>query len=252
MEEKMGTKQENIVEFYPKIENVLTDISLNCYFRPLLTYNYNIDDKYYQIHLLCTDGLYCEGKIKYSESNFFGFDYNGGKYKFLGNIKCFMNYKIIPKLYDFLLKDFMEKKDDYLNNKVSTDTYLGSISDKICKLFPAKYSDSITDYAEAFYSYEFTKYYYEQTGKHKHISVVTENYGENEDDFLLSKNDALNILEEYFINLKYMQKNTYEITKEMFCCAVESSRFMSIIGGRLVFTLLDKNNDKVYLLEYTT
>jgi len=239
-----------MIELYPKIENVLADTSLKCYFRPLLTYKHTVDRKEYQIHLLGTDGLFCEEKFKNAESNFFGFDYNGGKYIFSGNIECFAECDKIPIVYDFLCQDFQNKKENYLSNKVTTEIYLKGIRAKLKKLAIFEDFNNITYYAEAFYCYEFTKYYYEKTGKHKHISVVTEDYGENEDDFLLDKAFALNVLEEFFVNLKWNLENDYGITKDMFCCAVERYRFMSICGGGVVFTLLDKNADKVYVLEY--
>jgi hypothetical protein len=112
--------------------------------------------------------------------------------------------------------------------------------------------ENILYYAEAFYGYEFTKYYYEKTGTHRHISVVTEGYGENTNDFLLKKDDAINMLGEFFINLKYNLQNDYDINEEAFCCAADEWRFTSIICSCEVFALLNKNADKVYILEYFT
>lgn len=237
------------VIFYPNAEDVLDDPSLQCYFRPLLSYECERDSEKYKIHLLGTDGLYCEAGFKYSENNFFGFDYNRGKYRFLGNIECFEGYDQIPSFYNLLKKDFEEYKNEYLRNKVTTSNYLDVLQNKLGDVMTDSL-ESLSYYAEAFYSYEFTKYYYQTTGKHQDISVLTESYGKNEDDFLLSESDAMNILDEFFINLEWNLQNDYAISKEMLCCATERYRFMSIIGGGTVFALLDSKNDKVYILEY--
>ena len=238
------------IEIYPKIENVLADTQLKCYFHPLLTYTYTLSQKDYKIHLLATDGLYCEKIFLNSENNFFGFGYNDGKYEFLGNIECFVEYDKIPMVYDFLIKDFQENKDAYLQNKISTQAYLKKIEDKLKKLANFKDFDYMNYYAEAIYSYEFTKYHYEKTGIHSHISVITENYGKDDSDFLLAKDDALGILDEFFMNLQWNLQNDYGVSKAMFCCATDTYRFMSIIGGSVAFAFLDKSLDKVYILEY--
>jgi hypothetical protein len=250
-EQKQKTNLESSqIELYPQIENILADTSLKYYFRPLLTNTQVIDGKEYKFHLLGTDGLFCEKKFKNSEGYFFGFDYNNGKYKFLGKLECFEEYEKIPALYDFLQQDFRNKKDEYLNSKLKFNDYFKQIEKELKKNTNFNNFYYVECYADAFYSYEFTKYHYEQTGIHKHISVLTENYGENEDDFLFSRDNAMNVLEEFFINLEYNLENDYGINKEMFCCATDEFRFMSICGGGMVFVLFDKNNDKIYLLRY--
>ena len=242
----------DVIELYPKIENVLADTSLKCYFHPLLTYRHTINGKDYKIHLLGTDGLYCEESFLNSERNFFGFDYNDGKYKFLGNIECFIGYEKIPMVYDFLIRDFQENKDGYLSGKVSTEKYLKGIENELKKLANFENFDAITYYAEAIYSYEFTKYNYEKTGEHVHISAITDNFVKDKNNFLLDKNDALSVLDEFFINLQWNLENDYGISKDMFCCATDRFRFMSIVGDGMVFALLDKSVEKIYILEYSS
>lgn len=247
-------KKEDFVEknssvtLYPPLHAVLEDVTLACYFRPLMTYLYKINNKEYKIHLFGTDGLFCVKVNKYAESNFFGFQYNNGVYKFLGNIETFFEYDKIPSLYKFLKDDFEDKKDNYLINKIKIKDYINSLHQHLNK-FNFLNLKNAEYYVEAFYSYEFTKYNYEQIGVYKHISVITENYGENNDNFLLKEKDALNILEEFFINIEYHLKNDYGINEKMFCCATDRHRFMSMNGG-ICFGLLDQQKENIYLLEY--
>ena len=241
---------EATIKLYPEIEEVLTDPLLECYFRPLLTCNCERNVKNYKIHLLCFDGVFPDENrvVKYSEGGLFGFQYNNGVYKFLGDIKTLEHYDKIPVLYECLKADVIQHKDEYVDNKVPFSKYYNRLKGLIKKDFAF---DTIDFYTEAFYSYEFTKYYYEKTGIHKHISVLTENYGENDDDFLLEENDARNMLEEFFLNIQWNLKNNYDgFNIDMFCCAAECYRFMSLLGSFTIFGLLDEKNDIVYNLVY--
>ncbi|TEB41011.1 hypothetical protein D0809_27695, partial [Flavobacterium circumlabens] len=122
---------------------------------------------------------------KYSESYFFGFKYDNGTYDFLGSLEVFKEFDKVPDLYHFLEKDFMANKDSYLKNKRGVSKYLEDIKLELEKV--SKFNDfSDAEYYAQFYSFEFTKYYYEKYGKHNHISVVTENYGKNTDSVLLN------------------------------------------------------------------
>lgn len=238
------------IKLYPSVENVFNDISLGIYFRPLLTAEITVGNNPYSIHLVATDGLFCDKKFKYSEQNFFGFKYNNGLYEFQGVLNVFANYEKIPEIHSFLQKDFLQNRDSYLSNKVKESNYLKNINSELEKICGSKELSSAEYYAEAFYSYEFTKYYYEKYGSHRHISVVTENYGKNTNPFLIDKNTALSILDEFFINAKYNLSFDYEVNKEMFVAGTARFRFMSITGGGDVLAMLDPANDMVYLLEY--
>lgn len=244
--------KENTVLLYPRLENVFKDPSLGVYFRPLLTATISIAGQSYQIHLLGTDGLFCEDKFKYAEQNFFGFKYNNGLYEFLGNLRVFEEYDKVPELYEFLQQDFLLNRDQYLANKTTDAEYLKSIELQLKKVSKFQNLSNAEYYAEAFYSYEFTKYYYEKFGTHHHISVITEGYGKNKKPFLSDKEDALSILEEFFINLKYNVTFDYEINEEMFVAATERYRFMSINGGGDILAMLDPTKDIVYILEYSS
>ncbi|MGN7810723.1 hypothetical protein [Flavobacterium sp. 22076] len=237
------------IHLYPDIENVFIDKSLGIFFKPILTAKTLVNGEDYHIHIVSTDGLFCKNEYKYSENNFFGFKYINGKYEFLGDLAVFDDYEKIYELHNALEEDFTQNKDTYLKEKRTVDDYLENILQQLEK--NNFYNFSNTEYyAEAFYSYNFTKYFYEKFGVHKHISVITENYGKNTDPFLLNKKEALSILEEFIINIDHNLKNNYQINQNMFVAATEISRFMSIIRDGIVLSLLDTSNKIVYILEY--
>ncbi|WP_129746430.1 hypothetical protein [Flavobacterium anhuiense] len=237
------------IQLYPNIENVFVDKSLGIFFKPLLTIKTLINDEDYSIHIISTDGLFCKNQYKYSENNFFGFKYINGKYEFLGELDVFDDYEKIHKLHNALEKDFTQNRDTYLKEKRTVDDYLENILLQLEKNNVYDFSNA-EYYAEAFYSYNFTKYFYEKFGVHKHISVITENYGKNTDPFLLDKKEALSILEEFLINMNYNLKSDYQINQNMLMAATEISRFMTIARDGIVFSLLDTTNKIVYILEY--
>lgn len=242
--------EENTIILYPKADQVFSNPELAIYFKPLLTSHTSVSGKKYQIHLLGTDGLFCETKFKYSENNFFGFKYNNGTYDFLGDIRVFNEYDKVPELYTFLKKDFLKNSDLYLNNKISVSKYLSDIEFELQEISNFEDFSNAIYYAEAFYSYEFTKSYYEKYAKHSHVSAITEGFAKNTDLLLIDKEDALSILEEFFVNLKYNLENKYDINKEMFISGVAGERFMSINGGCNILAMLDTSQDIVYILEY--
>lgn len=245
------TINEKDIILYPTAESVFEDPTLAPYFRPLMTVPLLRDNKHYAIHLLGTDGLYCETAIKYAENNFFGFTYNEGKYRFLGDLSVFKDHEKVPGLYTFLRTDFEQQKDFYLAHKIKVDAYLSELSPRLKAISTFDDDEDAAHYATAFYSYELTRYAYQKTDTHQHISVLTENYGKNNRSFLLSDSDTSTIMEEFFMNMKYTLQNGYDMNEAMFCCGTSLSRFMSIIRGGTALALLDQDKDIVYLLEYS-
>jgi len=242
--------EENSIILYPKADQIFNNPEFAIYFKPLLTFNTSVSGKKYQIHLLGTDGLFCETKFKYSENNFFGFKYNNGIYDFLGDLRVFNEHDKVPELYTFLKKDFLKNCESYLNNKTSVSRYLSKIEVELKEISNFEDFSNTIYYAEAFYSYEFTKFYYEKYGKHSHISVVTEGFTKNTDPLIIDKKNASSILEEFFLNLEYNLENEYAINKEMFMSATRGERFLSINGGCDILAMLDTSKDIIYMLEY--
>lgn len=238
-------QQEQKVIMYPKASEVFVDERFACYFRPLLTFSHLHEGSVYQLHLLGTDGLYCEKEYKHAENNFFGFRYVAGKYEFLGNLDVFGGGNV-EEVHAYLQADFAQNKQEYLKDKVTLKAYKERIMDGLAEL-----ADFDVDYyVEGFYSYEFTKYHYELTGEFRHITELTEDWGHDDSDVLIDQETAREMSGEFFMNLQWNVTHDYGIEESMVCGATERFRFMSVIGGGTVFALLKPEEQTVYLLEY--
>lgn len=237
--------QENGVILYPKASDVFTDERLACYFRPLLSFACRQDGSAYTFHLLGTDGLYCEREYRHAENNFFGFRYLAGKYEFIGDLGVFGGGNV-EEVYALLQADFAKNKEAYWKEKVTVEAYKERLIDEL-----AEVADFDVDYyAEAFYSYEFTKYHYERTGEFRHVSELTEGCDHDDSPVLIDQETAQELSEEFFLNLQWNVKYDYGIDKSMVCAATERFRFMSVFGGGTVFALWKPQEQTVYLLEY--
>jgi len=242
--------EENII-LYPEPSEVFTDPSLVMYFKPLLTTLIHLNGKPYKIHLVSTDGLICEEEstIKYSENYLFGFRYHQGIYEFLGNPEVFTDSTSVPALYELLQQDFLENRDQYIKIKKTVKEYLKEIRLQILSVPGFNDPDAAEYYAKAFYSYEFTKYYYQKYGVHRHISVVTEGWAKNTDPFLLDEEDGQDILEEFLMNMEDDSPHDYGLSPEQFAAGTERRRFVSL-SGSLVLALADPEQDIIYMAEY--
>ena len=247
------TQNENIT-LYPAPETVFTDPSLALYFKPLFSTTAQANGKSYSIHMLCRDGLICkeEPAYQYAENYCFGFRYHEGRYEFIGDLQVFEGSDYVPALYRFLQEDFEQKKDGYLKNKTTVKEYLQGLRNDL-QAIPGLHDETYTEiYARSFYSYEFTRYYYQKYGTHRHISVVTEQWAKNTDPFLLDKEDAQDIMEEWLEGFEEDTEYQYGITTNSFVAGTESRRFTALAGSSVVLALLDADKELVYMVEYTS
>lgn len=232
---------------FPDFCDVFEDLSLACYFRPLMTKMHQVGDRGYPIHLVSTDGMFCEVPFLYAENNFFGFEYKNGKYQFMGDLRVFGESNF-NDVYQVLVADFEKNKDDYLERKVSASDYSKKIKPLVDHVAQFSKGQDLGYFSEALYSYLFTKYYYEKTGKFKNIREVTSNYANNTDPILLSQCDIETFLQEFFLNMKYNLKNSYNLSAQMAVCGTSGYRF-TLWGGETI-AFLDEDASRVFILEY--
>ena len=226
---KLEEEKSRGIIFFPPAVQVFHDPSLECYFKPLLSIKKHILGKEYIVHLLSTDGVFPEKVFLNSERHFWGFKYEDGKYHFLGKTETFGNSNF-TELYSVLKKDFQKNKE-WIKNTA-----------RFTKEQDPQY------FAEAFYCYEFTKYYFEKTGSFCHINELTENYGHDERDILLSPEDVSYCIEEFFLNLEYNLENRYNLLPNMAVCGADGFRF-TCWGGTVV-AFVNTEQDIIYILEY--
>lgn len=233
------------VQLYPPASSVFADPLLEAYFKPLLSYKH--DGNY--IHLLSTDGLYCLNSCKFSENGFWGFKYADGRYEFLGDLGVFGKNNA-GEVYSYLKEDFYANSALYLSERLKQEAYWNRIEKAILTIADFDAEQDVKYYAEACYSYFLSRYNYEQTGKFYYVMELVAGYGHDEEPILLDNSMMDSILDEFFMNMKYLLNYDYEITPEMVVCATESFRY-TYYGG-VSFAFLDKYSDNVYILEYYT
>lgn len=238
------------VQLYPKAKDVLDDEELECFFRPLLTIKQNIKGKEFLIHVILSLGISAEKLsegYKFSENGFFGFEYNAGKYKYLGSKDIFYNYDLTKGLNRYLQADFIEQKEIYLSKKIAMEAYIERMMEKIRSIVQVGNCDNLRCYLESFYSYELTKYQYQATGSFRSFKEIIEGW-KTSSDFIHSENSIDNVIGEFFLNLKYNLKNFYGITSNMACFGIDAFNFME--NKDMLFTLVDEEKERVYMLEY--
>ena len=233
---------ENIL-LYPDPATVFAEPALAMYFKPLLTVLGETP-----VHLLTRDGMIVkhEPAYQFAENYCFGFGLEAGKYRFLGSVDAFEASGKIPALYAQLHNDWQQNKDGYLKGKTPVKVYLEAHA----ALLDSEYASI---YARSFYSFEFTRYYYQKFGVHRHVSVVTEGWAKTDDDFLLEGADAGDVLEEC-LGLIEEEGAVYplNLSAGMIVAATESRRFAALSGSCFVMGLLDRENEILYMVEHAS
>ncbi|MDS0525120.1 hypothetical protein NNC19_05455 [Clostridium sp. SHJSY1] len=238
------------IQLYPKATDVLENEELECFFRPILTIKRDIKGKEFLIHILLSLGIsedkLCDGH-KFSENGFFGFEYNGGKYKYVGSEEVFYNQERTKALNLYLQADFIEQKEIYLSKKIGMEVYVEKMMKRIKSIVQLGSCGSLRCYLESFYSYELTKYQYQATGSFRSFREITEGW-KTSSDFVHDEKNITNIIDEFFMNIEYNFKNYYDITPDMACFGIDAFNFMA--SKDMLFTLVDAEKERLYMLEY--
>lgn len=226
------------IKFFPDYKDVFIDEKLKYYFKPVCTIG-----KY---HFLTVDGIFCIKNYKFAENYCFGFRLKDGKYEFLGDLDCF-GKNDIEKLYEILEKDFEENKKDYLDKKVKIDDYVENILSRIEGITFEEEQD-LNYYIESFYCYNMAKYYYELNKKVVSVKALTENYAiAPEEDLIIEKEELINCLGDFFINIEDELELTPVPTGEMCIMGIDVVEFT--MWGEIVGLLYDEKEDIIYLRE---
>lgn len=233
----MEAKNLDLVLF-PKIVNVFDDPSLEIYFKPLLSVKKHVLGKEYIIHLLSTNGIFLYPN---EDKKALSFKYINGKYHFLDNIKKFGKSNF-SELYLVLKKDFKDNKEKYFEEKLSYKEYYKRNKELIKNTARFTVDQDPQYFAEAFYSYEFTKYYYEKTGELFNINLDFVDDGKK--NILLSPEEVAGIINSFFGDLN---KNICDISPSMAVCAIEGKIFSC--WGALVVAFVNVAEDIIYIVE---
>lgn len=228
----------NNIKYFPDYRNVFKDERLKYYFKPVCTIG--------EYHLLTIDGIFCIKNYRFAENDCFGFRLKDGKYEFLGNLDCFGNNDV-EKLYEVLEKDFEKNKSNYPNEKVKIDDYVKKILSEVEGVSFEEEQD-LEYYIESFYCYNMAKYYYELNNKIVSVKALTQNYGVTpEEDLFIEKEELINCLGDFFINIEYELELTPQPTEQMCVMGMDVVEFT--MWGEIVGILYDEKEDVIYLKE---
>lgn len=231
--------------FYPEPEMVLEDPSLACYFTPLISFTHEhlSNQQSYHIHLLGMNGLQCVKSAAYSEKGLWGFAYNNGKYRFLGDRSVFGEVNI-PEVYGWLVADFNHNCEYYLHKKIKAADYAEGVQVALTSIanFEAK------TYAEGIYGYLFSRAYYQRTGEMHSISEVTEAELRYREDVLLDQLEAQEQSSGFLSELQHTE-HQYNIKPEMIVGGVRRARLMSPHDEGQILAALDASRQHIYMLE---
>lgn len=241
-------EKENDIILFPDPKDVFTEPEMEMYFTPILTYNYESNEREYKIHILTSAGLICENSYLNSENRFFGFQYIDKKYKFLGNLNTFGNSQI-KEVFKFLKSDFEKNKDYYLEQKVTLADYIKMIKPLAKRAGIFTEGQSLSTYLENFYSYELIKYNYKKTNKLKHLFEITEAVQKNNASYFFHENETKNMLTYFYNNLNDYFKTRYDFKNAKPICAVDTFKFTNFISLAVIF--FDKEKNIVYNFEYS-
>lgn len=241
-------RKENDITLFPDPKDVFIEPGMEMYFTPLLTYNYKLNDKEYKIHILTSAGLICENSYLNSENRFFSFKYLNGKYIFIGNLHTFGNSDI-KDVYSFLREDFDKNKNYYLEQKVPLTDYMKIIKPLVRKAGTFTEGQSLSSYAENFYSYEMEKYNYEKTGKMLHLFEITEAVSQTKKQFFYNTDETNEILANFFGTMNEYLKNRYNFKDTKPVCAVDTFCFTNFSSTAVTF--FNPEESIVYTFEYS-
>ncbi|ANF95758.1 hypothetical protein [Paenibacillus bovis] len=234
------------VQLYPEPAEVLDNPALSCYFLPLMSFTHEHleNQQAYTIHLFGTEGLSCISPRPYAEDVIHGFDYNEGRYRYLADPAAFGDYHNVSEVYGWLLEDFNRNSEYYLHEHISAADYGANVQVALNSI--ATFDSR--RYAEAIYSYLYTKTHYQRTGELRRITELTDNQAPSADPLLLDRLTAQEFGQPLVAELSRYTQHDYHLRPEMIVGGTERSRFLSPAGQGSILAALDTEKQQVYLL----
>ncbi|WP_017811675.1 hypothetical protein [Paenibacillus shenyangensis] len=234
------------VQLYPEPAQVLDNPALSCYFLPLMSFTHEHleDQQAYTIHLFGTEGLSCISPRPYAEDGIHGFDYNEGRYRYLGDPAAFGEYHNVSEVYGWLLEDFNRNSEYYLHEHISAADYGANVQVALNSI--ATFDSR--RYAEGIYSYLYTRTHYQRTGELRRISELTGNQAPTNDHLLMDRLTAQELGQPLVNERSHQTQHNYHLRPEMIVGGAERSRFMSPSGQGAILAAFDADTKQVYLL----
>ncbi len=245
----MKRAQEQSIHWYPDPEDVLDNPALSCYFLPLVTFTHEHlqNGQAYQIHLFGIEGLPCVAPDRYGEPHLWGFAYNDGKYRWLGDTAVFGGMNV-PEVYAWLLNDFDRNCEYYMHERMSAADYVAGAQTALASIanFDAR------SYAHSVYSYMYTRVHYQRTGQFRHMDELTGDTatgsGLRSERWLLDRLEAQQLGSSVLAGWTMVERHRYELDPAMIVGGAERFHFMDSSQGAVV-AALNAERQHVYLLQ---
>lgn len=147
------------IELYPTFDEVFYDQQLKGIFYPLCSIELD-DAQKTKLFFVSSNGIWMNESetSDFNNSAFTKFDIVDSKYKFNGNLDLYQGHQKAKDFFILMEMDFEENGKSYLENKVSTASYIANIKPKL-----ADFEESELDveyYLQTFYEYAITKLNY--------------------------------------------------------------------------------------------
>ncbi|MFD1886645.1 hypothetical protein [Paenibacillus wenxiniae] len=242
-------QKQSSIHWYPDPEDVLDNPALSCYFLPLVTFTHEHlqNGQAYQIHLFGIEGLPCVAPDRYGEPHMWGFAYNGGKYRWLGDTAVFGGMNV-SDVYAWLLNDFDRNCEYYMHERMSAADYVAGAQTALASIanFDAR------AYAHSVYSYMYTRVHYQRTGQFRHMNELTSDQatatGLRSERWLLDRLEAQQLGSSVLAGLTTVERHRYALDTAMIVGGAERFHFMDSSQGAVV-AALNAERQHVYLLQ---
>ncbi len=249
VQDKSTAQEQPSIHWYPDPDEVLDNPALSCYFLPLVSFDHEHlqNGQMYRIHLFGIEGLPFVVPDRYGEPHVWGFAYNDGKYRWLGDTAVFGGMNV-PEVYAWLLQDFDRNCEYYMHERMSADDYVTGAQTALVSIanFDAR------AYAHSVYSYMYTRIHYQRTGQFRHMDELTgqrpASMGLRSARWLLDHLEAQQLGSSVLAGLTTVERNRYELEASMIVGGAERFHFMDSSQGAVV-AALDTERQHVYLLQ---
>ncbi|WP_322906745.1 hypothetical protein [Paenibacillus campi] len=237
------------IVWYPEPDDVLDHPALSCYFLPLVSFTQEHlqTGQSYRIHLFGIEGLPCVAPSRYGEPHVWGFAYNGGKYRWLGDPAVFGGINV-SEVYAWLLQDFDRNCEYYMHERMSAADYVTGAQTALNSIanFDAQ------QYAHSVYSYMYTRIHYQRTGQFRHMDELTGNplsfTGLRSERWLLDRLEAQQLGSSILARFTPVERNRYKLEPAMIVGGTERFHFIDSSQGAVV-AALHAERRHVYLLQ---
>jgi len=224
------------ISLYPAFDDVFDDPSLKGVFYPLCRLTDISPEITEPLFIISTNGLWTDetNKSDFNWPSFTQFSVVNGKYQFNGNLNLYTGYKEAQTIFPLLDEDFEEKGEQYITDKLKTDSYIQQVKSKL----GIELNQLDEYYIETFYTFSVNKLIFQKTGKFGAFYHILEGWEKPDpSQFVYAANE--HNFEELEVNQEYMFPHTIDLKDYTKIAYTIGSEFFT--DGNDSFLLYDEN-----------